>query len=180
MTGNFFASSKIFSRSPRASASSFIFLIETLIHMRQASKRSISNNLYPFSIQSSSISTDTLVSFFSSYNLCHSKHAARPATSETFFSRDFNCFGHNISATSQAEFSIQTTFLIFFATTTRARRIAAYLHYFLATLVISSLSKAQLFLATPHPERCPAVWASAKISALGILTQPDFYQIHSP
>jgi hypothetical protein len=46
---------------------------------------------------------------------------------------------------------IQTTFLIFFATTTRARRIAAYLHYFLATLVISSLSKAQLFLPTPHP-----------------------------
>jgi hypothetical protein len=44
---------------------------------------------------------------------------------------------------------IQTTFLIFFATTTRARRIAAYLHYFLATLVISSLSKAQLFLPTP-------------------------------
>jgi hypothetical protein len=29
---------------------------------------------------------------------------------------------------------IQTTFLIFFATTTRARRIAAYLHHFLATL----------------------------------------------
>jgi hypothetical protein len=47
--------------------------------------------------------------------------------------------------------AIQTTFLIFFATTTRARRIAAYLHHFLAMLVINSLSKAQLFLSIPDP-----------------------------
>jgi hypothetical protein len=75
---------------------------------------------------------------------------------------------------------IQTTFLIFFATTTRTRRIAAYLHDFLATLVIGSLSKAHFFLPTAHRGRCPAAaWASVEISAFGVLAQGEFYQIQT-